>query len=245
MSCPEKHHTDTGGNGAPPLLPPSTLPAPPHTRSFSKDTLGVSGSPGGLLTPENAGAEFRGGSELAATPDQNATHSSKTSSLSRSTPPEAEEPVISTGSEKMVKADVLTARHAERVLVVGKGVILTANVTSCDKVVVEGQFQGNIKTGTFVLAEGMCALVDVFSVAALSLLVGRETHRREETFFLHFIRLERRIMVVDTHTHTHEGGDPRAVAFAFVGGASVQLFVRWFRFPRPLAYVCTSQKGFM
>lgn len=57
------------------------------------------------------------------------------------------------------KEEVLLARHAERVLVVGKGVVLTANVTSCDKVVVEGQFQGNIKTGTFVLAEGDFLLI--------------------------------------------------------------------------------------
>lgn len=56
--------------------------------------------------------------------------------------------------EMAVKPDVLKPAHAERVLVVGKGVVLTANVTSCDKVIVEGQFQGNIKTATFILAEG-------------------------------------------------------------------------------------------
>lgn len=52
------------------------------------------------------------------------------------------------------REELLAARHSERVLVVGKGVVLTANVTSCDKVIVEGQFQGNIKTSTFILAEG-------------------------------------------------------------------------------------------
>ena len=52
------------------------------------------------------------------------------------------------------KTDPLESSHEERVLVVGKGVVLTANVTSCDKVIVEGQFQGNIKTGTFILTEG-------------------------------------------------------------------------------------------
>lgn len=50
--------------------------------------------------------------------------------------------------------DPLESSHEERVLVVGRGVVLTANVTSCDKVIVEGQFQGNIKTGTFILTEG-------------------------------------------------------------------------------------------
>lgn len=140
-------------------LHPTTCPAAaPHTRphSFSKDSIGGSSSPGSLVTPERAGSELRGVSELAETPDQNAKphNNSSSSKTSSSTPPEPEEPVISSKSEKMVKEDVLTARHAERVLVVGKGVVLTANVTSCDKVVVEGQFQGNIKTGTFVLAEG-------------------------------------------------------------------------------------------
>lgn len=57
--------------------------------------------------------------------------------------------------DKMVaKVDILKANHDERVLVVGRGVVLTANVTSCEKVVVEGQFQGNIKTTTFILSEG-------------------------------------------------------------------------------------------
>lgn len=54
----------------------------------------------------------------------------------------------------VAKTDVLKASHEERVLIVGKGVVLTADVTSCDKVIVEGQFQGNIKTTTFILTEG-------------------------------------------------------------------------------------------
>lgn len=61
-------------------------------------------------------------------------------------------------SSAMLSARDLQASHAERVLVVGKGVALTADVTSCDTVVVEGQFKGNIKTGIFVLAEGELAL---------------------------------------------------------------------------------------
>lgn len=55
--------------------------------------------------------------------------------------------------------DPLESSHEERVLVVGRGVVLTANVTSCDKVIVEGQFQGNIKTGTFILTEGKYLLL--------------------------------------------------------------------------------------
>lgn len=51
--------------------------------------------------------------------------------------------------------NVLLAKHSDRELVVGKGVALTANVTSSDKVIIEGHFQGNIETGTFVLAEGV------------------------------------------------------------------------------------------
>lgn len=48
----------------------------------------------------------------------------------------------------------LEAAHEARVLVVGKGVLLSATVTSCDKVIVEGLFKGTITTGVFVLAEG-------------------------------------------------------------------------------------------
>lgn len=46
------------------------------------------------------------------------------------------------------------ATHEERVLVVGKGVALSANVTSCDEVIVEGHFEGNVNARVFVLAEG-------------------------------------------------------------------------------------------
>lgn len=98
------------------------------------------------LTPSNAGAQQQ--PELPVTPEQPPTP-----------PPAVVEPkpkveVQEPQTEMAPKDDVLAAKHAERVLVVGKGVVLTANVTSCDKVVVEGQFQGNIKTGTFVLSEG-------------------------------------------------------------------------------------------
>lgn len=58
-------------------------------------------------------------------------------------------------AQMAAKTDVLSATHEERVLVVGRGVVLTANVTSCDKVIVEGEFHGNIKTGTFILSEGV------------------------------------------------------------------------------------------
>ena len=71
------------------------------------------------------------------------------------TDPEAVAPIRRPLVEKMkVKTDLLKANHEERVLVVGRGVVLTANVTSCDKVIVEGQFEGNIKTTTFILSEG-------------------------------------------------------------------------------------------
>lgn len=51
--------------------------------------------------------------------------------------------------------DTVLAKNTDRVLVVGRGVVLTANVTSCDKVIVEGMYTGNIQADTFVLSEGM------------------------------------------------------------------------------------------
>lgn len=63
---------------------------------------------------------------------------------------ERHRPVPQTGAEDKS----VPATHEERVLVVGKGVVLTADVTSCEDVIVEGCFHGNIKAKTFVLAEG-------------------------------------------------------------------------------------------
>lgn len=107
-----------------------------------------------IVTPV-AKIEVHEGSELAGTPHLNhqlrATPRAP-SEAAAARPAAAVEPKTAAMSQK--REDVLTAKHSERVLVVGKGVVLTANVTSCDKVVVEGQFQGNIKTGTFVLSEG-------------------------------------------------------------------------------------------
>lgn len=80
------------------------------------------------------------------------------------------------------KTDALKAAHEERVLVVGRGVVLTANVTACDKVIVEGQFQGNIKTGTFILAEGERQTKVLFVCLLLPAVVLCSSH---------------------THTHTH------------------------------------------
>lgn len=97
------------------------------------------------LTPSNASAQQQ--PELPVTPPQPPTP-----------PPAVVEPKINKVQEPQremaPKEDLLLAAHAERVLIVGRGVVLTANVTSCDKVVVEGQFQGNIKADTFVLSEG-------------------------------------------------------------------------------------------
>lgn len=113
-----------------------------------------SNTPQQLLSPSTARPQLPEGSERTATPNRKATPIT----LEPTPEPTVVEPKVEVElepkSEMAPKQDVLEAKHAERVLVVGKGVILTANVTSCDKVVVEGSFQGNIKTGTFVLAEG-------------------------------------------------------------------------------------------
>lgn len=99
------------------------------------------------MTPDNAGSKLQAGSELAATPDQHP-------SLSY-IPPGAGQSRVDRTATMAPSANMLVPRHAERELVVGKGVVLTANVTSCDKVIVEGHFQGNIKTSMFVLSEGV------------------------------------------------------------------------------------------
>lgn len=94
------------------------------------------------LTPSNNNADLP--SDLPLTPQQ---------------PPTPPRPVVEPKAEVQEEMapsqeDLLLPKHAEGVLLVSKGVVLNANVTSCDKVVVEGQFQGNIKAGTFVLTEG-------------------------------------------------------------------------------------------
>lgn len=113
-----------------------------------------------IVTPL-AKIDVQEGSELAGTPGQNHHHQPRANppAQSQAAAAAAAATLAAVESKKAAamtqkREDVLTAKHSERVLVVGKGVILTANVTSCDKVVVEGQFQGNIKTGTFVLSEG-------------------------------------------------------------------------------------------
>ncbi|CBJ30581.1 conserved unknown protein [Ectocarpus siliculosus] len=120
--------------------------------SSTKDTRSLGG-----ITPESVTPEIQSGSERAGTPNRLGTLP-EPAELEEEEPAAEAEPVIAASTpqeEKMPdKEDVLAAKHEERVLVVGKGVVLTANVTSCDKVVVEGNFQGNIKTGTFVLSEG-------------------------------------------------------------------------------------------
>ena len=101
------------------------------------------------MTPGNANAQQQ--PEQPANPKNPPTPPTATAVVEPKAVVEAPEPQ----KEMSPKAeDVLVAKHTERTLVVGKGVALTANVTSCDKVVVEGRFEGNIKTGTFVLSEG-------------------------------------------------------------------------------------------
>lgn len=136
------------------LADSSTSVARPPPYSSTKDTRSL-----GVITPECVTPEIQSGSERAGTPNRLGTLPER-AELEEQEPAAEAEPVIaaSTPEEDKMPAeeDVLAAKHEERVLVVGKGVVLTANVTSCDKVVVEGNFQGNIKTGTFVLSEGVC-----------------------------------------------------------------------------------------
>ncbi|CAB1104591.1 unnamed protein product [Ectocarpus sp. CCAP 1310/34] len=128
-----------------------TRRSPRQRTSLTKDTRSLGG-----ITPESVTPEIQSGSERAGTPNRLGTLPGP-AELEEEEPAAETKPVIaaSTPEEKMpAEEGVLAAKHEERVLVVGKGVVLTANVTSCDKVVVEGNFQGNIETGTFVLSEG-------------------------------------------------------------------------------------------
>lgn len=91
-----------------------------------------------------------------------------------------EEPVATPMPAKTT--DPLESSHEERVLVVGRGVVLTANVTSCDKVIVEGQFQGNIKTGTFILTEGKYLLFLLIGTERYFMTRGKEERKGRDLF---------------------------------------------------------------